>query len=252
MKKKRVWRLLTAMLLLFIMAAPTIQAQEQALLLNYEVLENGTARITEYNGLDECWIVPETVDGYTVTEIGECIALRNFTLKTLVLPDTVEVIGISAFQECSLETVYLSKNLKEIREAAFFECSDLKQVVIPSTVTVVEPMALGYVFFSGPDENGYFVVPGIPGVDPNMTLIIDRNETAKTYAETNGVAYRMTNEFQSGDVDFDGTVDTADARLLLREFMYDYAKPTLVSDMNGNHTVDTSDVRLILQKAITS
>ena len=37
----------------------------------YMVLENGSAQITRYSGQDTEVVIPETVDGIKVTEIGE-------------------------------------------------------------------------------------------------------------------------------------------------------------------------------------
>lgn len=66
----------------------------------YELLEDGGARITGYDGEDAELTVPDELDGHPVREIGErafcwCDALANVTL-----PEGLTSIGDSAFWDC--------------------------------------------------------------------------------------------------------------------------------------------------------
>lgn len=67
----------------------------------YSVLSDNTAQITGYAGTAENLIVPDKLDGYTVTEIGKLCFSGNITLVSLKLPDTVTRIGTRAFAYCT-------------------------------------------------------------------------------------------------------------------------------------------------------
>ena len=67
----------------------------------YSVLSDNTAQITGYSGTAENLIVPDKLDGYTVTEIGKLCFSGNITLVSLKLPDTVTRIGTKAFAYCT-------------------------------------------------------------------------------------------------------------------------------------------------------
>ena len=56
-------------------------------------------------------------------------------LKSIVIPDSVTNIGISAFSECkNLESVTLSKELEKIGENAFYNCDSLQSIEIPKSL----------------------------------------------------------------------------------------------------------------------
>ena len=67
----------------------------------YSVLPDNTAQITGYSGTAANLIVPDILDGYTVTEIGKLCFSGNITLVSLKLPDTVTRIGTRAFAYCT-------------------------------------------------------------------------------------------------------------------------------------------------------
>jgi surface antigen bspA len=86
-----------------------------------------------------------------ITTIGEG-AFRNsdyfatyieyFIVKSIILPDNVEVIEKRAFQGLKyLETITLPKRLREIRRGLFTGCTNLKKVNIGNNVEVIEDFA---------------------------------------------------------------------------------------------------------------
>lgn len=68
--------------------------------------------------------IPDTLGGYSVTEIGGH-AFENTEIKSVCLPETIEVIGDSAFRNTGIEKVNLSQchNLKEVKANAFENCN---------------------------------------------------------------------------------------------------------------------------------
>jgi hypothetical protein len=55
--------------------------------------------------------------------------------KNVIIPYGVTGIGISAFEDCSIESVVIPSSVTEIRMQAFLGCISLTKVVIPDSVT---------------------------------------------------------------------------------------------------------------------
>lgn len=88
--------------------------------------------LTNYFGTEEDLVIPETVDGYTVTSI-ESTAFRNgaifgSTVKNITLPDTIDYISIYTFENSTIVSVNIPKNLKFIPSYTFRKCKDLTTV----------------------------------------------------------------------------------------------------------------------------
>lgn len=128
-------------------------------------------KITAYIGEDSIVIIPESIGGKRVIEIGEA-AFASKKIRAVSVPDCVERIGKGAFEKCdelstlclpfvgdggeithfgyifgadayenhplkvpaSLDTVILNGNFDEISENAFAGCKSLSAVSIPDTV----------------------------------------------------------------------------------------------------------------------
>jgi len=113
---------------------------------------NKTAQIIGYAGKDEHVVFPSEIDGCKVISIKserhafpaghhreyETIILNNtarLNMKSLVIPDTVEEIGMHAFVNCTnLKEVTLSKNLKVIGGDAFGNCTSLEKISFPASL----------------------------------------------------------------------------------------------------------------------
>ena len=77
-----------------------------------------------------------TID--TVEEIESETFTGINGLKSVVVGDSVTIVGRAAFYSCeNLETVILSKNLIEIVNGAFEDCVNLRQIDIPNKVTEI-------------------------------------------------------------------------------------------------------------------
>ena len=79
-------------------------------------------------------------------------------VRTVRMPDTVEVVEAKAFEHCkNLESVTLSNNLKAIRLSAFLGCSKLRSVSLPRSLERIESWAFSAtavdeIFFAGTME----------------------------------------------------------------------------------------------------
>ena len=101
----------------------------------YTVDGNGNATITGYSGGVAALFIPETIDGHTVTAIGNRAFKGNLRLAAVTIPDTVTEIGQDAFSGCTgLTSIKLPKNLKTLERDAFRGCTGLTSVLIPKTV----------------------------------------------------------------------------------------------------------------------
>lgn len=117
-------------------------------------------------------IIPETIDGKTVTEIGKAgndtysgVVSSFVSCNHLVIPNTLEqigsyafssayglkkvtiqskTIGESAFLNCIGLTEVLLEGVITIGHDAFSGCESIKEIVIPDSVTVIGESAFSY------------------------------------------------------------------------------------------------------------
>ena len=114
----------------------------------YELTEDGQGiRITGYTGKNPNLIIPKTIEGYPVKEIQSnggglfgtstniIVNRDTYRLETLVIPEGVEIIGGSAFEEnTSLRKVVLPNTVHTIDSSAFNGCSSLTEINIPTGI----------------------------------------------------------------------------------------------------------------------
>ncbi|MBQ3387555.1 MAG: leucine-rich repeat protein [Eggerthellaceae bacterium] len=106
--------------------APTAGPSEDLAALFTYAEDGGTITLTGYTGNAEVLAIPATIDGKTVTAIGDSCFAGNAFLKKVTVPEGVKSIGAYAFECCSrLERIYLPDSLKSIGEGAFSGCGKL-------------------------------------------------------------------------------------------------------------------------------
>ena len=127
----------------------------------YEILDDGTAEVTDYLDSFTDIVIPSTYKGKPVTSIKKWIFANNkeiqsitisdsvtkigkgafyncVELKTITMGSNVKEIGANAFEKCLyLESINLSENLQTIGDEAFYDCRRLKKLDIPATVTSI-------------------------------------------------------------------------------------------------------------------
>ena len=78
---------------------------------------------------EEELVIPETIDGRTVTTIGASAFQGQNNLRSVDVPETVTTIGESAFSECaSLTYVILPDTITDIGDHAFSDCDSLEKI----------------------------------------------------------------------------------------------------------------------------
>jgi hypothetical protein len=114
---------------LFLGLATSVQAQ-----FTYTT-NNGAITITGYTGSGGAVTIPNVIDGLPVTDIGTN-AFYESSVTSVLIPDTVTVVGSEAFENCSdLTNLTLSLGLADIESNAFYNCSSVASVTIPDSVT---------------------------------------------------------------------------------------------------------------------
>lgn len=101
----------------------------------YTLLEDGTASVTGYTGSLTTFEIPDTLDGYTVSAIGEEAFYERTEIVRIVFPSTITQIGIRAFEGCTgMEELRLPIHVRFLDKQAFEDCDGLTEVMIPSTL----------------------------------------------------------------------------------------------------------------------
>lgn len=119
-------------------------------------VKNGKATVISYTGKAQKVVIPSKVSSSPVTEIaGECF-WQVRTMTSVSIPDSVEKINHTAFNECTgLKSVTLPKKLTFLGDAAFWYCSSLEKIVFRSSLK-----SLGDNVFRGCDKVKVYVPYG--------------------------------------------------------------------------------------------
>jgi hypothetical protein len=95
-----------------------------------------TLTITGYIGSGGAVDIPSTINGLTVTSIGEEAFYGCWSPTSVTIPSSVTSIEEEAFCECwSLTNVTIGNSVTSIGDYAFQGCADLTSVTIPNSVT---------------------------------------------------------------------------------------------------------------------
>ncbi|MBQ3006953.1 MAG: leucine-rich repeat protein [Clostridia bacterium] len=96
---------------------------------------DSAGNITSYSGTQTSFTVPETINGITVTGVGES-AFKGTKISEIILPDTVTTISKSAFEECTQLKTIRAENVSLVGERAFYNCIWLKNIYLYNLVTI--------------------------------------------------------------------------------------------------------------------
>lgn len=240
----------------------------------YEYALNGENLIVlKYNGNDNNVTVPQTINGYPVTEIGVEAFSGNETITSVILPDTITVIGEKAFFQCgSLAEIDLGESVTRIESHAFWNCYVLKQITLPFTLEYLGDYSFEYtfcletvefwgevpeywgerVFDCNSDQLGDTVFHYISGRSSWKTVTDQYGST--TWTDKNGVVYSIASflPFILGDLSNDAVLTTEDSDLFAQYFAGWYSEmpfPTEKADINGDGKVTFSD-RMLFSRRI--
>ncbi len=107
----------------------------------YDVRDDGTIKITKYNGSASNLNIPSTIDGKQVSYIGSDSFRENKYLNSVTIPDSVKVIQPRAFAECSnLSTLKFGKNVEKIYDYVFYQ-TNITEITLPEKLNYISGIA---------------------------------------------------------------------------------------------------------------
>ncbi|MEK4426855.1 InlB B-repeat-containing protein [Solibacillus sp. FSL K6-1523] len=102
----------------------------------------GGVSISKYIGQSTDVVIPDTIGGKLVTEIGTS-AFDNKKLESVIIPESVTRIGHSAFSGNQLKNVIIPEGVKSIEKHAF-SSNLLESVTIPENVSSIGSFAFSH------------------------------------------------------------------------------------------------------------
>lgn len=108
---------------------------------SYEELDDGTISVYLYetDTPPEVFEVPSEIDGKTVTAI-ERLFYQEDTVKKVILPETVTIIGKESFLlSTSIEEVEIKGVVEKVGTQAFMQCEKLKSITFKEGLKEMEP-----------------------------------------------------------------------------------------------------------------
>lgn len=114
--------------------------------------------VERYTGGSEL-VIPETVNGQTVTAISTDCFYGCIGLTSVILPDTLTEIGNRAFSGCTdLRGIFIPEGVKHIGSSAFSGCASLEAIHLPGSIKTIAGQAfnrcpkLVHIFYDGTHE----------------------------------------------------------------------------------------------------
>jgi len=112
--------------------------------------ETNTITITNYIGLSGIVTIPSTINGLTVTTIGNGsnAVFTGIDVTNVTIPDSVITIADYAFYtNYYMTNVTIGANVTSIGEESFYECESLTNVTIPNSVLSIGYDAFYYCYY---------------------------------------------------------------------------------------------------------
>lgn len=125
----------------------------------YEITADGNVRILAYDGSEADVVVPATLGGRDVTEIGNSarpVFNANAAIRSITFPDTLkEMSGLPLFYGCeNLETITIpasvtGMNFNSVANCFISDCPNLKTIIFKGTRAQWEAIEKEYVNLDG-------------------------------------------------------------------------------------------------------
>jgi hypothetical protein len=132
---------LLALLGLFLLSTPLAASAQQFGDFTYTSsagVDTIEITITGYTGPGGALTIPDTINSFPVTAVGDNAFNNKTNLTSITIPWGLTSIGSHAFESCtSLTTVTLPDSLNDIGISAFSGCTSLTGIAIPSSVSFI-------------------------------------------------------------------------------------------------------------------
>ena len=116
----------------------------------YVPQNDSEAYISSYNGFDDKITIPSKIDGYTITGIANDAFYDNDNISDVTIPGTVTYIGLCAFKNSSISSVYIPSSVKELAKGSgldygngrqFEDCYSLRKVTYDTSADIPDDEA---------------------------------------------------------------------------------------------------------------
>lgn len=134
MPKKLIPFIISAFAIIFLFPANTCAEEAN---FTYTII-NGEATIIGFTGEPETLSIPSEIENCPVTEIRDNAFFNCGSLKEIILPDSLKIMGHHCFYACtSLESIVLPRSLEEIGMGCFCGCIELSSVTISESLNIL-------------------------------------------------------------------------------------------------------------------
>lgn len=156
--------------------------------------------LTSYKGDGSDVVIPESVQNYIVTAIGNDVFKDNENIKNVTLPETVNYFGSDVFRNSSIVSVNIPENLRIIPSYSFNNCQELETVVFHDNIAVMSNTAFKKTNISVPKELFSRVTNTfIPDSEEN--IIFQGDEWNYTITGENGGIYACVDKYKGNSTD---------------------------------------------------
>ncbi len=94
-----------------------------------------TVTVTGFDGSVSEVVIPDTIDGFPVTDIGSYAFSGSVGLQKVTLGNNVKTVASGAFRNCSaLTEVVLGESVETLGSSAFYDCDALSSIHLPDGV----------------------------------------------------------------------------------------------------------------------
>lgn len=238
--------------------------------------------VAQYTGSDSKYYftVPASPSaGVSTTGVYQNFMKDNTDIKSITLPDTVEVIQQMAFSGCSsltdfsapvnlntigddvfrnsgISNIQFNNKLRTIGNSAFAYNSNLEIVEFPKTLN-----SIGMGAFSNCQNLKFVTIPAsvksigegaFLNCNKNLIIYGEKHTAAEVYANNNDITFIPSVERYFGDLDLDGVVSVKDATYIMKASVRmngykieDGTDLKLRGDVDGNGVINVKDATYV-------
>ena len=160
-------------------------------------------------------VIPNEVESLPVTKIADRAFYREAGITSLVLPNTLKIVGTSAFQDCEyLEALEIPKSVEEIHQSGFGGLSRCTNLTFEAGGTTT--LSLSVAAFEGLGHEGTLTLPSrVDGISTDGYVFS---------SSPNITAFALNSDNHANNI-----LSVEDGVLFADRGNYNYFKKTLIS-----------------------
>lgn len=168
----------------------------------YTVISGGV-RLNILETSAENTIIPISVDGYAIVELGTELLKDNKSVKTVIIPESVKKIDNAVFLDCeNLETVFIPKSVTEIGKNAFSGCPKLTIEGYAGSAAQLYAQEYGLHFTAVDAPKQDIDTKTDSGTTTKKTTVTTTKKYALTLTLYKGYSYTLPKKFRTGSIKY--------------------------------------------------